>query len=181
MTGLCECGCGQKTRVPTGTNNRLGWTAGIPLRFINGHNGRFNEAKRRDAFWEKTKEIEVTGCIEWTGTVSKWGYGHFSIGGGHFIMSHRYAYKITRGDIPKGMDLDHLCRNRRCVNPKHLEAVTRAENLRRGARTKLNVDKVREIRTSTALAKDLAEKFGVDASTISDIRHGNLWKDVVNG
>ena len=177
---LCECGCGQETRIPLRDLPRCGWVAGVPLRFINGHNGRFNEAQRREAFWKKTEEIGLTGCIEWTGTISKWGYGHFWTGK-RFIMSHRYAYQVRRGEIPKGMDLDHLCRNRRCVNPNHLEVVTRAENLRRGARTKLNLEKVLEIRSSSERAKDLAEKFGVDASTISDIRHGNLWKDVVNG
>ena len=47
--------------------------------------------------------------------------------------AHRLQYERTKGPIPPGMDLDHLCRNRDCINPEHLEPVTRSENLRRGA------------------------------------------------
>jgi len=153
MAELCECGCGQKTKIAPRDLPRCGWIMGQPLRFINGHNGRFNREQRVEGFWDKTRRVEATGCIEWTGSISKWGYGHFWTGK-EFTMSHRYAYEITRGDIPKGMDLDHLCRNRCCVNPLHLEIVTRAENLRRGKRTKLNADKVKEIRSSNERAKD---------------------------
>lgn len=48
------------------------------------------------------------------------------------LSAHRVAYELTRGPIPAGMEIDHLCRVRSCVNPDHLEAVTRGENLRRG-------------------------------------------------
>ncbi len=47
-------------------------------------------------------------------------------------VAHRVVYKVLRGDVPKGLDLDHLCRNRRCVNPDHLEIVTHRENVLRG-------------------------------------------------
>ena len=48
------------------------------------------------------------------------------------VYAHRVAYEIIKGKIPDGLDLDHLCRNKVCVNPDHLEAVTRRENLMRG-------------------------------------------------
>lgn len=65
-------------------------------------------------------------------TVSANGYGTvFWLNGGH-MLPHRAAYILAVGEIPAGHEIDHLCRNRRCCNPLHLEAVTRGENLRRG-------------------------------------------------
>ena len=53
------------------------------------------------------------------------------------MAAHRFAYEMLVGPIPEGLDLDHLCRVRHCVNPNHLEPVTRSENLRRGIRPRL--------------------------------------------
>lgn len=78
-----------------------------------------------------------TGCWEWIGQINAYGYGKISIGsktdGTAFkAMAHRVAYELLVGPIPDGLDLDHLCRNRRCINPAHLEPVTRQVNLLRG-------------------------------------------------
>ena len=70
-------------------------------------------------------------CWRWTGSISKEGYGQLR-SGGKTVLAHRAAYETFRGPVPSGMDLDHLCRNRWCVNAQHLEVVTRATNLRRG-------------------------------------------------
>jgi hypothetical protein len=72
-------------------------------------------------------------CWPWLGKINDGGYG--IIWGGadnpRELRAHRVMYEIHRGPIPDGLDLDHLCRVRHCVNPAHLEPVTRRENLRR--------------------------------------------------
>jgi hypothetical protein len=70
-------------------------------------------------------------CWLWTGGMDPDGYGSFW-DGSKAVGSHRYAWAMVHGEIPEGLDLDHLCRVRHCVNPDHLEPVTRKENLARG-------------------------------------------------
>lgn len=71
-----------------------------------------------------------TGCWIWTGTLSAGSYGSLFYEG-RMQKAHRISWRISRGEIPDGLELDHLCRVRRCVNPDHLEPVTRSENLLR--------------------------------------------------
>ncbi len=82
-----------------------------------------------ERFWEKVHHLE-NGCWEWTGCKSN-GYGQFGING-KLIYAHRFAFELTQGQVPLGMELDHLCRNHSCVNPNHLEIVTHRENILRG-------------------------------------------------
>ena len=72
-----------------------------------------------------------SGCWEWTASCYQNGYGSFYYAG-RKIKAHRFAYETLVGVIPKGLEIDHLCRNRRCVNPAHMELVTRSENILRG-------------------------------------------------
>ena len=76
------------------------------------------------------------GCWEWLASLDRKGYGQFNAGfkRGPMLRAHRLAYAYAYGEVPSGLDLDHLCGNRACVRPDHLEPVTRGENIRRGFR-----------------------------------------------
>jgi HNH endonuclease len=80
---------------------------------------------------ERVEKIPIAGCWIWMGGVTYGGYGVMSHKG-KSNLAHRLSYTAYKGEIPKGFDIDHLCRVRSCVNPEHLEAVTRKENIRRG-------------------------------------------------
>lgn len=76
-------------------------------------------------FWGKVSKS--AGCWEWVGTFTDTGYG-IIIAHGKRWRAHRYSWTITNGAIPEGMQIDHICRNRACVNPEHLRLATNKQN-----------------------------------------------------
>lgn len=78
-------------------------------------------------FWSKVDVRSEAECWPWLGAVTSAGYGSFR-GLGRTISAHQQAWELYHGTPPARMDLDHRCRNRLCVNPSHLQAVTRKQN-----------------------------------------------------
>ena len=98
----------------------------------------------RSLFWRIDKL--PSGCWVWRGAMNGKGYGlcyeGVSPGRYRWKMAHRVVYEAAKGPIPTGLTLDHLCRNRACVNPDHLEPVSNRENILRGkGATALNARK----------------------------------------
>lgn len=80
-----------------------------------------------ERFWS---HVDASGdCWEWNGRSDE--YGRFGLNG-KVLLAHRFVWELLVGPIPDGMTIDHLCRNRYCVNPGHLEVVSGTENIRRG-------------------------------------------------
>jgi HNH endonuclease len=84
-----------------------------------------------ERFWSKVA-LGVDGCWLWVGATMSNGYGRFGIGGTKIVLAHRWSYESMVSEIPPGLVIDHLCRNRACVNPWHLEPVPQKVNVLRG-------------------------------------------------
>ena len=81
-------------------------------------------------------QVAANGCWQWTAALDRSGYGRFGVSGAtrserRMRLAHRVSYETHVSPIPEGLDLDHLCGNRACVNPEHLEPVPHVENMRR--------------------------------------------------
>jgi hypothetical protein len=92
-----------------------------------------NKAAAYTWLFERSLPEPNSGCFLWSLALGTDGYGYVNVGGkkGRRVGAHRVAYELICAPIPAGLDIDHLCRTRSCVNPSHLEPVTRKENLRR--------------------------------------------------
>lgn len=86
-----------------------------------------------DRLWPKVAKTDG-GCWPWLASLTRAGYGQINSGrrGGTMKLAHILVYELLVGPVPEGLELDHKCRNRACVNPAHLEPVTHTVNVQRG-------------------------------------------------
>lgn len=152
-------------------------------------------------FWRKVDiKDNIKECWNWTMSLYD-GYGLFWDGKKN-LGSHRMAYKLTKGDIPDGLQVQHICNNRRCCNPYHLELGDNTKNIifklkcgrqsrligENSGNAKLIEDQVREIHLifdeqrklhpgfkQWQIIGPIAQKFNVSISTIKQILYGKLW------
>ena len=174
--GLCWCGCGSRTAIPTYTDSSNDMVRGRPMRFVSGHNTRRP--------WPNWREKKNGGWL-WKGSPGGNGYGK-TWQDGRTLLAHRFVYEKLRGQIPKGLHIDHLCRRPMCVNPSHLEPVTAAVNKRRGIGMKLTTAQVSNMKRALRTCKrgdawKLAKAYGISQTHLSHIRHGHRWADIQGG
>lgn len=120
--GYCHCGCGQKTFVPTVTNTPMGIFAGIPNKYILGHNARLQ--KRTSGIGRIFNHVTIfpgDDCIYWIGSNGgRTKHGVIRHLGRH-VKVHRLIFEHAVGPIPPETDVHHKCDHENCVNPSHLE------------------------------------------------------------
>lgn len=145
--------------------------------------------KRRKPFSQYYVVDASTGCWNWSRHVTIDGYGLTTLAG-KTIRATRLVWMIHRGTIPDGLWILHACDNPKCVNPDHLFAGTPTNNMRdcaakgragvgiKHASAKLSPSKVTEIRAllGSLSLRSLGKRFGVNESTIRQIRDGETWK-----
>lgn len=118
-SGLCKCGCGQPTPLAPYSRISRGWVEGKPVNYVAGHHRRKHHLRY--------VVDESTGCWNWQGGINSNGYGVYHLNG-KLVTAHRLVYERERGSIPDGLELDHECKNRRCVNPDHLTPRTKQDH-----------------------------------------------------
>ncbi len=120
-----------------------------------------------------------TPCLISTLAAGKDGYVRQSLGGKK-VLAHRAEFERVHGEIEDGLEIDHKCCERACIDVDHLEAVDRRENLRRCGKCKLTRANVIEIRRCNEPQHVLAERYGITQSHVSRIKAGLVWRDVLD-
>src|SRR5689334_2707617 len=161
-SGLCFCGCGQRTPLASSGRSESGDVKGKPLRYVHGH------YQRRDPLRDFVVEDRgyKTPCYIWTGSVSKvLGYG---------VYAHRYAhliaYEAAYGPVPPGRVIHHRCEQKLCIRKEHLEVTTRPEHPAR--HVKIDAKLWDEIRAATGSTRQIAAQFGIPKTHAWMVRSG---------
>jgi hypothetical protein len=197
---MCECGCGQLTKIAALSSARDRTVKGSPLRFIKGHNGRVRpRASLEERFWAKVDKRRPEDCWLWNGARSRRALkgddfcGSISVNG-RMEAAPRVSFEMHNGTIPPGMYVCHHCDNPPCVNPAHLFLGTPLDNVRdklkKGRQRycpaigeKCGTSKLTESQVLSAVAKRrsgtsprrIAKELGVSEWAIYDILSGRNW------
>lgn len=171
-SGFCRCGCGERTRVAPQDYPKRGIRKGEPQQFVKQH-----QARRRKAFIVNPE----TGCWIWQGYTIPQGYAMQSIDGESKLVHVLHWERLNGSVPPPGPDgryeLHHLCGDKACVNPGHLELLSRLGHSRKHPR-KVTIEMAREIRAATdAPSAQLAERYGIAQVTVEFIRSGRTWRE----
>ena len=138
-------------------------------------------------FWSKVTGDSALGCWLWSGARSKSGYGNFNAGG-IFVGSHVWSYALANGQVPDGLQVNHKCGIRNCVNPNHLYAGTQKENigdqLREGTHlrgdnhpnSKVSQFDVDNIRKDARSYRVIAEAYGISPTSVCYIKKRVNWR-----
>lgn len=187
---LCQIdGCGKDAR-------HLGWCVAHYKRYNRYGDptaGSSSRYKTPDVAFMARSVMNDSGCIEWTGSCDRKGYGQLRIGG-KLIKAHRYAVEREIGPIPSGMVVMHTCDNPKCVNVDHLQVGTQTDNVRdmdaKGRRVnnqcrgmasynaKITDDDVKAIRSDKRRQVDIAASYGIAQTVVSKIKLYQAWSHV---
>lgn len=177
--GLCQCGCGARTNVSKYNDKRDGSIKGVPVRFLRGHARRTSPL-----LYVEEDRGYITKCWIWQRSKNEGGYGQsWDAEEGKACSAHRLMYKRLKGPIPEGLTLDHLCEVSSCVNPNHLEPVTRRVNSQRAIRSKLTEERVLRMRWLCKRGvrySELGKIFDVSWQHARLICLGVKWKNVTS-
>ena len=151
---------------------------------------------RQQRFESKMTLNPSNGCLLWSASTNKFGYGKFADGNNGWVFSHRYAWEAEHGQIPEGKYVLHKCDNPSCVNTEHMylgsykDNAQDRENRNRGnhasgvnhGKNKLFPSQVHEIRdaydTGRYSFRQLGKIYGIDPKSVADIVDRKIWNNL---
>jgi len=185
---FCECGCGTVTNVADRNYKKDNLLKGAHHRFVSGHQARKSLA---DQLVSRSVRDSLTGCLEWTGSLSVGGYARLSYRGPNLTV-HRVVWFLHFGLIPIGTFVCHRCDNRRCIEIKHLFLGSHSDNMRdmsgkdrslfgemnRGAKISAMAARVvlRLSEFSDLSQREIGEPFLLSQQQVSNIARRANWK-----
>lgn len=162
---LCACGCGGQVTLSKLTDPKRGTIAGEPNKFLHGHH------PKPEPTWGVEDHGYETPCWIWRGHIDNRGYGRLNVSGYRGMLAHRWMYQSRVRELTSKESLHHLCSVKACINPDHLEVMSRSAHMTLH-RSKVTPDQVRLIEESILSQRRLAEAFGISQGLVWRIKHG---------